>query len=185
MFAPLRPRSRSLGLSLLAAAALAGCGTIHDASMRIAGIITPYKVDIVQGNFVSKEQVEALKPGMSRNEVREVLGTPLMSSIFHADRWDYVFTFKRQGVEPQSRKLAVFFRNDVLERFEGDDMPSEAEFVAQLDKRRKSDKVPVLEASEETLKKYPGPAKPAADAAAAPAEDAAATAYPPLEAPTR
>lgn len=184
MSVPTRQRSRALGLSLLAATAMAGCGTIHDASTRIAGVITPYKVDIVQGNFVSKEQVEALKPGMSRNEVREVLGTPLMSSIFHADRWDYVFTFKRQGVDPQARKLTVFFRNDVLERFEGDEMPSEAEFVSQLDARRKPGKVPVLEASEEALKQYPGPSKSAAATTPAAAE-APATNYPPLEAPSR
>ena len=52
----------------------------------------------MQGNFVSKEQVEALRPGMSRQQVRDILGTPLVTSVFHADRWDYVFTIKRQGV---------------------------------------------------------------------------------------
>ena len=91
----------------------------------------------MQGNFVSKEQVEALKPGMSRQQVRDILGTPLLTSIFHADRWDYVFTLKRQGVPPQERKLAVFFKGNVLDRFEGDEMPSEAEFVATLDNKRK------------------------------------------------
>ena len=65
---------------------------------RFADSITPYKVEVVQGNFVSKEQVEALKPGMSRQQVRDILGTPLVTSVFHGDRWDYVFTLKRQGV---------------------------------------------------------------------------------------
>ena len=105
----------------------------------------------MQGNFVSKEQVEALKPGMSRQQVRDILGTPLVTSVFHADRWDYVFTLKRQGVEPQQRKLTVYFKGDVLERVEGDPMPSEAEFVATLDNKRKSAKVPPLEASEDKL----------------------------------
>ena len=105
---------------------------------RVAGLVTPYKVDVVQGNFVSKEQVEALKPGMSRQQVRDILGTPLLTSVFHADRWDYVFTLKRQGVTAQARKLTVFFKGDVLERFEGDAMPTEAEFVATLDNKRRN-----------------------------------------------
>ena len=102
---------------------------------------------MVQGNFVSKEQVEALKPGMSRQQVREILGTSLLTDVFHADRWDYVFTIRRQGVEPQQRRLTVFFKGEVLERFEGDAMPSEEEFVATLDTRKRSGKVPALEAS--------------------------------------
>jgi outer membrane protein assembly factor BamE (lipoprotein component of BamABCDE complex) len=76
-----------------------------------------------------------------------------MASLFHADRWDYVFTLKRQGVEPQSYKYTVFFKNDQLERFEGDAMPSEAEFIAKLGSRRKLGEVPVLEATEAQLNK--------------------------------
>jgi outer membrane protein assembly factor BamE len=181
-----------MGLLAVAGALLAGCNTVNEASVKVAGWITPYKIDIVQGNFVSKEQVDALKPGMSRNQVREILGTPLLSSVFHNDRWDYVFTFKRQGVEPQARKLAVFFRGDALERFEGDEMPTEAEFVAQLEAGRKAGKVPVLEASEESLKKFAPAAKPT-DGATPAAEQTSntssplpsPTSYPPLESPSR
>jgi outer membrane protein assembly factor BamE len=108
-----------------------------------------------------------------------------VSSIFHADRWDYVFTLKRQGVEPQQRKLAVFFKSNMLERSEGDEMPSEAEFVATLDNKRKSAKVPQLEASEETLKQFSSARIPAAAPAPAPVETAPAASYPPLEAPAR
>lgn len=168
----------------LASALLAGCGTVNNATTSVVSMITPYKVDVVQGNFVSKEQVQALQPGMSRGQVRDVLGTPLLASVFHSDRWDYVFTFKRQGVAPQSRKLAVFFKGDVLERFEGDDMPSEAEFVATLDAGRKTGKVPVLDATEERLKQFAPPAKPAAADAQQPVAPLPAN-YPPLETPSR
>lgn len=150
----------------------------------MVGSITPYKVEIVQGNFVSREQVAALKPGMSRQQVRDILGTPLVASIFHTDRWDYVFTLKRQGVPAQERKLAVLFKGGVLDHFEGDEMPSEAEFVATLDNKRKDAKVPVLEASEESLKQFssahavPVPTTPSA-------EPAPAASYPPLEPPAR
>jgi outer membrane protein assembly factor BamE len=118
----------------------------------LVNVVTPYKIDIVQGNFVSREQVAALKDGMSRAQVRDILGTPLLTSIFHADRWDYVFTFKRQGAESQARRVTVFFKDDVLAKVQADALPSEAEFVASLDSGRKVGKVPVLEMPEDSLK---------------------------------
>ena len=178
---------------VLACTVLASCSSLRDMSSGMSSSsvnpvnwITPYKVDVIQGNFVSREQVEQLRPGMTRDQVKAVLGTPLMASLFHGDRWDYVFTLKRQGVEPQSFKYAVFFKGDQLERFEGDTMPSEAEFISKLSNRRKLGEVPSLEATEAQLKaaeKAPA-AKPAPAAAAAsvPAGPPT-TAYPPLESP--
>ncbi|MFN4118032.1 outer membrane protein assembly factor BamE [Acidovorax sp.] len=165
-------------------AALAGCSSFNGASNRIASMVTPYKVDIVQGNFVSREQVEALQPGMSRQQVREILGTPLVTSLFHADRWEYVFTLKRANEEIQTRKLTVYFTGDVLERSEGDEMPTETEFVASLGSRGAKGKVPVLEATPEQLAKYPPSPRPPTAPTAAPLEPASIS-YPPLEAPGR
>lgn len=183
MPATLLPTPR-IALAALAAAVLGGCGTFDGASNRIVGALTPYKAEVVQGNFVSREQVEVLRPGMSRQQVREILGTPLVTSLFHADRWDYVFTLKRQGVAPQQRRLTVHFDGDALARHEGDPMPSEAEFVATLDKRR-TGKIPPLQATEEQLRAAStraaaAPAAPLA-ATAAPAPAPASTNYPPLE----
>ncbi|MES2631709.1 MAG: outer membrane protein assembly factor BamE [Pseudomonadota bacterium] len=178
-------RTSRLALALVCVgAAASGCGTFDRMSYGVANVVTPYRVEIVQGNFVSKEQAAALRPGMNRQQVRDILGTPLVTSVFHANRWDYVFTIKRQGVEPQSRKLTVYFKGDAMDRFEGDEMPSEAEFVATLDNKRKNARVPVLEASEESLRRY-APANPPAAAGGPAAAPAPATAYPPLEAPTR
>ena len=181
-------RATRLALALSAGAFAAGCGSFDNASQSLAGIVTPYKVEVVQGNFVSKEQAEAVKPGMTRQQVRDILGTPLVTSIFHNERWDYVFTLKRQGVPAQERKLAVYFKGGVMERAEGDEMPSEAEFVATLGSKHKNAKVPPLEASEDKLQQFNAgrPAAAAAPASApAPAEPPPATSYPPLEAPTR
>lgn len=159
--------------------ALAGCTSFDSMSNSVAGVIKPYKMDIVQGNVVTKEQVEALKPGMTRVQVRDLLGTSLLSSVFHADRWDYVFTFKRQGVLSQSRRVTVYFKGDAMERFEADALPTEAEFVATLDSGRikvKGNPNRNLTASEEDLKKFPvAPKKPEAELPPLPA------AYPPLE----
>ena len=175
-------RAAPLALALAAAAAVSGCGSLDRASFLVTDAITPYRVEVIQGNFISKEQVEALRTGLTRQQVREVLGTPLVMDLFHADRWDYVFTIRRQGVDPQARRLTVYFKGDALERFEGDTMPNEAEFVATLDNKRKGASVPVLEASEDKLKQF-APARAAVPPA--PSEPPPSTNYPPLEAPTR
>jgi len=175
-------------LIALACAALASCstGNMGSSAANPVNWITPYKVDVIQGNFVSREQVEQLQAGMSREQVKGLLGTPLMASLFHADRWDYVFTLKRRGVEPQSFKYTVLFKGDQLERFEGDAMPSEAEFISTLANKQKLAKVPVLQATEAQLKSAEKPsnakAKPdsAPDVASAPAGPQT-TVYPPLE----
>lgn len=129
-----------------------GASSLNKSALNPVNWITPYKADVIQGNFVSKEQIEELQLGMTREQVKAVLGTPLMASLFHVDRWDYVFTLKRQGVEPQSFKYTVFFKNDLLERFAGDTMPSEAEFISKLSNKRKLGAVPPLEATEAQLK---------------------------------
>lgn len=170
-------RRACLTLLIAASASLVACGSLSGGNTRFANVITPYKMDIVQGNFVSKEQAAALQVGMSRAQVRNILGTPLLVSVFHADRWDYVFTFKRQGIEPQARKVTVFFKADVLERIEADPLPTEAEFVASLDSGRQSGKVPVLEMTPESLQAQPATAKQPEPKALPPLP----TTYPPLE----
>jgi outer membrane protein assembly factor BamE len=181
-------------ICLTLAAGLPGCSSLNTSSFGTSRInpvnwITPYRIDIIQGNFVSKEQIDALKAGMTRAQVKDVMGTPLVSSLFHQDRWDYVFTLKRQGVEPQSFKYTVYFKGDQLDKFEGDTMPSEAEFIATLASARKFGKPPALEATEEQLKSAEkvSSAKTATNEAgkAAPAEPAQVTVYPPLESPKR
>ncbi|MGB9149686.1 MAG: outer membrane protein assembly factor BamE [Burkholderiales bacterium] len=80
----------------------------------------PYKIDIQQGNIVAQEDAEKLKAGMTRSEVKNLIGTPLVADIYHADRWDYVYRMRRGWtVEPQ-RKLTVTFEKDVLTRIEGE-----------------------------------------------------------------
>ena len=181
--------SLSVSLMLAGAALIAGCGSVDSASRKIVNVITPYRIEVVQGNFVSKEQVAALRTGMTQLQVRETLGTPLLTSIFRADRWDYVFTIRRPGVDSQARHLSVFFKNGVLERFEGDEMPSEAEFVASLDTGAKGrGKVPVLQASEASLQRFAEKSPQALPARSAASDADVSTAplpssYPPLESP--
>lgn len=163
---------------------LGACSNLGTRTRDALSAVTPYKVEVVQGNFVSKEQVEQLKPGMSRQQVREVLGTSLLTDVFHADRWDYVFTIRRQGVDAQQRHLTVYFKGEVLDRFDGDTMPSEEEFVAAVDARKRSGKVPVLEATEAQLSKFE-PEKSARPDASAASLAPLPPSYPPLESTTR
>ena len=178
--------AQSLALALFAGLPLSACAGTSTGSSAINPVnwITPYKVDVIQGNFVSSEQVALLAVGMSRLQVKEVLGTPLVTSIFHDDRWDYVFTFKRQGVQSQSYRYTVFFKGNRLESFSGDDMPTEAEFITRLDNQRTLGKIPVLQATPEQLKtadaqRNDKSAVPVTPVAVPPG--AQATTYPPLE----
>ena len=98
-----------LMLPLLAAA----CG--------LAPNLTPYRIEIQQGNYITQEMVAQLGPGLTRDQVRFVLGTPLVSDIFHEERWDYVFMRQRANSrEVEYRRIAVFFEEGRLKRIEGD-----------------------------------------------------------------
>lgn len=168
-------------MPLMFAALTAGCSTLNSASSRIASVVTPHRAEVVQGNFVSREQVQLLRPGMTRTQVRELLGTPLLTSLFHQDRWDYVFTLRRNDEVMVSRRLTVFFQADVLDRHEGDEMPTEAEFVASLQGSRKAGSLPVLELTQEQRDALALPAVPPASSPQVPVPSSLPVSYPPLE----
>src|SRR6267378_3655787 len=92
---------------------IASCGV-----PRIPGI-TPYKPEIQQGNYVSQEMISQIKPGMTREQVRFLLGTPLLTDIFHADRWDYVYWRETENGKREHRKVALFFDEGKLARTGG------------------------------------------------------------------
>lgn len=178
-------------LPLIAAACLAvsACSTFNNATGSVAGLVSPYKVEVVQGNFVSKEQRDALQIGMPRAQVRDILGSPLVASTFHADRWEYVFTIRRQGQEPQQRKLTTFFKGDELAKVESDELISEEDFVTSLSANRKLGRVPLLEVPQDVLREFgfknsvPNTATAGTNTAQAATNTVAPSSYPPLEAP--
>lgn len=169
-------------LSLSAALLAGGCSSVSSVmSDGITSVITPYRVEVVQGNVVTREQADKLKPGASRQEVRAALGSPLLVDAFHADRWDYSFLIRRPGTEPQQRSVVVYFEGDRMSRIEAPELPSEQEFVASISRPR-TGAVPELALSDAQRAALPVPA--AAAAAVAAAEPQGATRrYPPLETP--
>jgi outer membrane protein assembly factor BamE len=110
-------------IPLLLAMALGACSSVSE----IGSVLSPYKIDVRQGNFVTQEMVAQLKPGQTRDQVRFILGSPLVADIFHADRWDYVYRFKPGNGAAQERRLAVFFQENQLVRVAGDVVANEAQ----------------------------------------------------------
>jgi len=99
-------RTLLLSLSLLTAA---------------CSFLTPYRIEIQQGNYVTQEMVAQLKLGLTRDQVRYVMGTPLLNDIFHEERWDYVFVRQRANSQDvEYRRFAVFFEDGKLKRVDGD-----------------------------------------------------------------
>lgn len=193
---PPEPASPWLGpwravLGAGAAAALlatTGCASLQS-SDGLLSRITPYRIEVVQGNVVTREQAAAVRQGMTRAQVRDILGSPLVTSAFHADRWDYVFTIRRQGAPAQQRSVLARFDGDRLVELDtGGDLPGEREFVASIDTGKAPRKPPVLALTEAQIAALPvrkppaaAPA-PAAGPVPAPADGSApGRSFPPLE----
>jgi len=124
---------------------MAGCSTLGDGLEAVGDVteIVPdaldrtslvYKPVIQQGNVVTQEQVNELRPGMTKRQVRFLLGTPMLTDVFHANRWDYAFTLG-VGSEPSDRRqVTVFFENDRLSRITGDLRPQPEDERAEVEK---------------------------------------------------
>ena len=107
---------------------LLGCGNIGN--MDFPGV---YKIAIPQGNIITQEMIDQLRPGMTRRQVIFVMGTPLVRDPFHQDRWDYVYNFQPGGGIRGQERLSVFFVEDALTNFTGDFTPtSEADETAEI-----------------------------------------------------
>ena len=115
---------------------LSACQTMSNAGSSISSGVSsvtgwaptflgPYRPDVHQGNIITKEMVEQLRLGMTREQVRFMLGTPLLTSEFHKDRWDYVYYLNPRKGEVQNRKLTVFYKDNKLDSFRSDEMPQE------------------------------------------------------------
>ena len=82
-----------------------------------------HRIDVQQGNVISQDQVDQLEPGMSQRQVRFIMGTPLITDVFHKDRWDYLYLMKPGRGKPVEKRLTLHFEGDRLVRLEGDFRP--------------------------------------------------------------
>jgi len=102
---------------------LAGCSS---QMLPVLPGLKPYRMDVQQGNVVTQEMIAKVQPGMTRNQVRFALGTPLIVDPFRTDRWDYVYLYQKAGVMTAQRRIAVLFKDDRLVRIDGDVLPAGA-----------------------------------------------------------
>lgn len=89
-----------------------------------------YRIDIDQGNIITQEMVDQLKPGLTRDQVKYVMGSPLVIDPFHPDRWDYVYTMRKGDGSRKREQLSVFFKDDLLASLSGDFLPASARTTA-------------------------------------------------------
>jgi outer membrane protein assembly factor BamE len=106
-------------------ASTVGCNNIS--SLDFPGV---YKIGIPQGNIITQDMVDQLRPGMTKRQVIFVMGTPLVRDPFHQNRWDYIYSFQPGGGERGQERVSVFFEDDLLVRFNGDFVPTPPEDTA-------------------------------------------------------
>lgn len=110
---------------------LTGCSTVVDTASSIGDVIprtlqrTPlfYRIDVQQGNSLEQPDISRLEPGMSKNQVQFIMGTPLLVDVFHQNRWDYYYGMRRGNGEVEQSHIALYFEDDKLIRTEGDLWP--------------------------------------------------------------
>lgn len=110
---------RLAAVALLAAAA--GCSS-NDPSR--SGLLEPYRFGLPQGNYVTREALEQVKPGMTREQVRFALGSPLLNSIFEPDRWDYVYRYQHPSGRADLRRVTIRFKDDRVAKVDADELPA-------------------------------------------------------------
>ena len=119
----MRQIKRTLAITAFASLALlGGCGNFG--SMDFPGV---YKISIPQGNIITQDMVDQLRPGMTKRQVIFVMGTPLVRDPYHQDRWDYVYNFQPGGGERGQERLSVEFEDGELIRLSGDFEPTPTE----------------------------------------------------------
>jgi outer membrane protein assembly factor BamE len=104
-----------------------------------------YKMPVQQGNILTEEMVDRLEPGMTRAQVRYLLGTPLLADMFHSDRWDYIYTYRRGHQSMERKRLTVWFEDDALVRVDGYLKPNPARALSAEENREIVVKVPDYE----------------------------------------
>ena len=99
---------------------------------KFLGIFTPYRITIQQGNFISQEMADQVKLGMTREQVRFLLGTALITDMFHADRWDYIFRLLKPTGEQTTSRVTVFFSKSLVAKIERGELPNEQEYLKRI-----------------------------------------------------
>jgi outer membrane protein assembly factor BamE len=109
---------------LALAIALSGCSDFSMPSFSMPKLPGIHKYDVQQGNVITQDMIDQLKPGMTKSQVRFIMGTPLIEDTFNQDRWDYYYSLDPAKGEEVRERVAIFFDNDQLVGFRGDYLPN-------------------------------------------------------------
>ncbi|SEK33210.1 outer membrane protein assembly factor BamE [Nitrosovibrio tenuis] len=159
-------------LTLVALLLLSGCSSVPS---------LPYKIEVQQGNIITQEMVDKLKPGMTRSQVRFALGSPMISDAFHDNRWDYVYRLEQEGRLVEQRKLTVFFENDKLVRIGGSFSPvafNRPPTMQHIDPSRPAGAMPPEPAESASMVPLPKEGSPPPEGSPAPVAGTASAAAP-------
>ena len=115
--AGLRMKKLLIIIACIASLSLTGCSK--------PGYHLVHKIDIQQGNVVTQEELNQLKPGMTRRQVQYIMGSPMIADVFHQDRWDYIYLLQPGYGEPSSEHVTLYFEADALQRIEGSMYPQD------------------------------------------------------------
>lgn len=155
-------KMRKLLIYSIAISSLLITGCSGEGGIRLADLKSPlpdidipgvYSIPIQQGNLITQDMVNQLKPGMTKRQVRYLLGTPILIDTFHENRWDYLYTNKPESrrlineAEVETRRLRLIFKNDRLDRLVGDIYP-QSESLAKVTREKNRERTLVIPAEE-------------------------------------
>jgi outer membrane protein assembly factor BamE len=113
-------RTLLIGVAIAISVGLSACTSSNPSR---GGLLPTYRSDLPQGNYITRGMVEQVRPGMQREQVRAILGTPLLGHVFHSERWDYTFRFRHADGRTEQRNVTVRFRNGVVSEVTADPLP--------------------------------------------------------------
>jgi len=113
-------RSLCVLLALASLMTFGGCSTSRD---RSSGLFEAYKIDLPPGNYVTREMLDKVTTGMSREQVRFTLGSPLLNPLFRPNRWDYVFRYQYASGKAELRRVVILFTDEKVASIKADDLP--------------------------------------------------------------
>lgn len=134
-----------------------GCAKNVDGTMKIPLV---YRIDVQQGNVIDQEMVNKLKPGMDKNQVKYIMGTPPITDPFHSNRWDYVYSMEPGGGERQQRRITLYFKDEKLAYVDGDIQIRTTPLVEEETRNERNVVVPIDQQKEGFLGRWFGKDKP-------------------------
>lgn len=127
-----QPQAKASPSSASSNTALDAKTTELTTGQRVFWFFSPYRVTIQQGNFISQEMLSQIKVGMTKDQIRFLVGTPLLADVFHGERWDYPFRLQKGSGETTTSRIAIFFKDNKVARIDAGELPTEKDYLIRI-----------------------------------------------------